>query len=134
MALVPQKLREIILQSLFSFDMGCQDEEQLAKLLMEQYSTARKATREAVAAAKAIHASIQELDPLIAKASLSYEFDRIQVVERNVLRLAVYELKIEKKPKKIVLAEGVRLAKKFGSPEAARFVNAVLDAIAGQEE
>ena len=129
MALVPQKLREIVLQSLFSFDMGCQDEERLAKLLMEQYSTARKTTREAVAEAKKVHASIDELDPLIAEVSVSYDFDRIQIVEKNILRLGIYELKIDKKPAKIVLSEAVRLAKKFGSPEAAGFVNALLDAI-----
>lgn len=130
MALAPQKLREIILQALFSFDMGSNSDEMLVKFLMEQYSTARGSTREAVAKARTIYETISDLDPEIIAVSISYDFSRIQAVEKNILRLGVYELLIDKQfPEKIVLAEAVRLAKKFGSPEAARFVNALLDAI-----
>jgi transcription antitermination protein NusB len=130
MSLAPQKLRELILQSLFSLDMGSNNDELLVKMLMEQYATGRGATKGAVAEAKNIYALCDTLDPEIAAVSTSYNFDRIQAVERNILRLGVYELLIEKKtPEKIVLAEAVRLAKKFGSPEAGRFVNALLDTI-----
>ena len=71
-----------------------------------------------------------EIDAVIAKTSQSYAFERIQSVERNILRLAVYELLYDPEmPPKVALAEAVRLTRKFGSPEAAAFVNALLDGI-----
>ncbi len=70
----------------------------------------------------------EALDAKIAAASQEYALDRISKVERNVLRLGVFELQSELPPK-VALSEAIRLCRKFGSPEGADFVNAVLDQI-----
>src|SRR5690606_29501809 len=57
-------------------------------------------------------------------------FERIPRVERNILRLAVFELLHDPSvPPTVAIAEAIRLTRKFATPEAATFINAVLDAI-----
>ena len=73
---------------------------------------------------------ISGLDEQIGKASIEYAFDRIQVVERNILRLGLYEILFDDEvPPKVAISEAIRLARKFGTPEAASFINAILDNI-----
>ncbi len=73
---------------------------------------------------------LEEIDALITRFSLSYQFDRIARVEKNVLRLGVYELCFsESMPPKVAIAEAIRLTRKFSTAESSSFVNAVLDAV-----
>ena len=83
---------------------------------------------EAGARAKEILQFKDQLDEAIASSSDAYEFSRIPLVERNILRLGLYELLYDPAiPPKVALAESIRLTRKFSTPEAARFVNAILD-------
>jgi len=82
-----------------------------------------------VKAAK-ILAELPEIDALIRNTSTSYRFERIQSIERNVLRLGIYEILYDDTiPPKVAIPEALRLSKKFGTPESAMFVNALLDTI-----
>ena len=68
-----------------------------------------------------------ELDPVIAGAAPARDLAEQAAIERNVLRLAVYELlKAPDVPPKVVINEGVELAKRFGGENSGRFVNGVL--------
>jgi N utilization substance protein B len=70
----------------------------------------------------------QELDDLLATLSQNWRVERMAPVERNVIRLALYELKYcEGVPVSVALNEAVELAKRFGSSEGAAFVNGMLD-------
>ena len=74
--------------------------------------------------------SREEIDPMIQKVSNEYVLERIALVERNIIRLAIHEMLISKDvPPKVVIAEAIRLARKFATPEAANYVNAILDAL-----
>ncbi|CDZ80359.1 hypothetical protein BN1013_00869 [Candidatus Rubidus massiliensis] len=128
---VPQpKFREIVLQLLYSYDIGRSNPEDMIEILMKEVEVTKKTVREAQVKADKILAALPELDQKIADASTAYNFERIQSVERNVLRLSLYELFIENEiPPKVAISEGIRLAKKFASPEGAKFVNALLDTI-----
>lgn len=128
MGLSPLKFREIVLQLLFSFEMGSNAEEELASCLMQELKVSRKSVREAFQKAHVIWQNRDMLDPLIANQSREYSFDRIQPVEKNVLRLALFELLLEKQcSPKITISEALRLTSKFSTPEAAAFVNAIVD-------
>lgn len=125
-----QKFREIVFQLLYSQDMGHTEEDHMIDLLMKELSVTRKSIKQAQARTEAIRAKLPEIDGMIAKTSRSYDFDRIQSVERNILRLGIYELFFDDSiPPKVAISEGVRLAKKFGTPESATFVNAIMDAL-----
>ena len=134
MALSLQKFREIVFQVLFSFDFVSlpeeSEEEEIIEFIMQQLSVTKKTMREAIAKQKLIREHLTEIDALITKFSLSYDFDRIAQVEKGVLRLAIYELCFEHSvPPRVVMSEAVRLSRKFGTAESSGFVNAVLDSI-----
>lgn len=130
MTIPQQKLREIIFQMLYSYDIGKAEEEDMIELMMKELSVSRSAVITAQQKVEEIQAIQEELDNMIAGASFSYAFDRIQTVERNILRLGVYELFFaEDIPPKVAISEAMRLARKFSTPESANFVNAVLDTL-----
>lgn len=72
-----------------------------------------------------------ELDQLIEQHSQNWRIDRMQRVDRNVLRLGVYELTQRSDiPRKVTINEAIELAKLFGTEDSAAFINGVLDRIA----
>jgi N utilization substance protein B len=70
------------------------------------------------------------LDTLAQEAATNWRLDRLAVVERNILRLAIHELILGQQPPKVVLDEAVWLAHRFGGSKAPAFVNGVLDRVA----
>ncbi len=74
---------------------------------------------------------LPEIDDIIQSASRNWRLDRMSCVDRNILRLATYELgHAPEVPTKVVINEAVELAKRFGTGEAAAFVNGILVRIA----
>ncbi len=126
----PQKFREIVFQLLFSFDMGGDPEAELIPFLMRELQVAKRQVSAAYVKAKAVWEKKEELDQAITRHSRDYSLERIKTVERSVLRLALYELLLEKElSRKIILSEAHRLARKFSALEGAAYVNAVLDSL-----
>ncbi len=80
--------------------------------------------------AAGVVANLESLDAEAARAAENRRMSRIAVVERNILRLAILELRRGEVPPKVAIDEAVRLAHWFGGPRAAGFVNGVLDGIA----
>lgn len=73
---------------------------------------------------------LTEIDSLIRKQAEHWRLERMPAVDRNILRLAVYEFLFEPDvPKLVILDEAIELAKSFGSEQSSRFVNGVLDGI-----
>ena len=84
----------------------------------------------AVALAQGVASRVASLDPVIAGAAEHWRLDRMQVMDRLILRLAVYELvHTPDTPGRVVINEALELAHAFSGDDAARFVNGVLDAI-----
>lgn len=130
MAISPQKLREIIFQLLYSSDFGGSTDEEMIPLLMKELCVTKAVMRQAVGVKTAVEEKKNEIDILITEYSKSYDFDRIPRIERNVLRLGVFELLFSDEiPGKVAIAEAIRLTRKFATPEAATFVNAIMDAL-----
>ena len=75
-----------------------------------------------------------ELDSLIGKYATNWKISRMQVVDRNILRLGAYELLwLDEVPAKVTVNEAIELAKDFGDDEAAKFVNGILDKVLATE-
>lgn len=129
MPLPPQKFREAVFQILYSSDFGSEPEE-MVPFMMEELKTTRKAMLEARGRVDHALTKQPEIDEIITTASTEYSFERISRVERTILRLGLYELLFDSTlPPKVVIAEAIRLCRKFGTPESAQFVNAILDGI-----
>ena len=80
--------------------------------------------------ARGVVADVGLLDAEAARASENWRLSRMAVVERNILRLGILELRRGDVPPKVVIDEAVRLAHWFGGARAPGFVNGVLDGIA----
>lgn len=84
----------------------------------------------AEALARGTAADAPEADPIIAASAEHWRLDRMAVLDRLILRLAVHEfLRAPETPRKVVINEAVELARTFSTDDAVRFVNGVLDGI-----
>jgi len=75
-------------------------------------------------------ADVAALDKLAASAAENWRWERVGVLERNILRLGCWELRTQHAPPKVVIDESVQLAQLFAGPRAASFINGVLDRVA----
>jgi N utilization substance protein B len=80
--------------------------------------------------ARGVAANLAEIDARITRASKNWRLDRMARVDRNLLRLAVYELSFsDDVPAKVAINEAIEIAKRFGAAETPAFVNGILDRV-----
>ena len=77
---------------------------------------------------------VPDLDSSIARHSEHWRLDRMSTVDRNILRLALYELRTNTNPPAVVIDEAIELARRFSGEESVRFINGVLDALRKEME
>jgi transcription antitermination protein NusB len=125
------KARARALQLLYAWDLsgGPTIESVVARVATIYGRAPRGYDRGADLAAKAI-AGLPEFDRRIADAAEHWRLERVGVVERNILRLALAELDEASTPSRVVIDEAVKLAHWFAGARAPGFINGVLDAIA----
>lgn len=127
-----RKAREAALQALFQLDFNhINHEEALQAVYFERTDIQEPAKDYAQHLVDGALAKLEEIDKIIAGAATDWKIERMPGVDRNILRLAVYELKFssEKVPPNVVINEAVELAKLFGTEESSRFVNGILGSL-----
>lgn len=127
-----RKAREIALQALFQFDFTKQDDEFLVdNLIKEQKNLNDKSILFTKNIIKGTIANLEAIDETIKTVSNEWKIERMAAVDRNIVRIAVFELKFndEKTAPNIIINEAVEIAKIFGSDESSRFVNGILGAL-----
>ena len=126
------RARETALQLLYLLDVGRVGTGELDDAL-DLFWTAHPAPaprRElALGLARGAVGALPEIDLLIARHTENWRSERLAVVDRLIMRLAVYELLFEKTPPPVVINEALELAKTFSGERAVGFVNGVLDAV-----
>jgi transcription antitermination protein NusB len=101
----------------------------------EQHEQMKEALEYARKLVEGTLANLEELDGLIREQAENWRLERMSAVDRNVLRLAVYELLHEPDvPKLVVIDEAIELAKRYGSEQSGRFVNGLLDGMLRSRE
>lgn len=125
MAIPNEKLREILFLLIFINE----HQEESIELIMEQLKVSKSNVLRALEKAKEISLKQSEIDELLQKITLSYEFERIQSIEKTALRIGAYEMLYGGIPPQVAISEALRLTKKFGTPAATAFINAVLDGL-----
>lgn len=97
----------------------------------ELHSAKGGARRFAEELSTGVLANLEAIDAKISEACTNFSISRLANVDRNILRLAVYELiHVTALPAPIIITEAMEIAKKFGAPESASFVNGVVDRVA----
>ena len=105
-------------------------ERTLPGVAVDRVGEARRAFEYACGLVQGTHERMDEIDELIRQQAENWRLERMPAVDRNILRLAVFELLAEDDvPPLVVLDEAVELAKRFGSEHSGRFVNGLLDGL-----
>jgi N utilization substance protein B len=123
-----RKSREFALQMLFEWDMTHEKPKRVEQLF---WKSARAADSTRAFANELFEGSVtqaESTDQLIRQLSENWRLDRLAAVDRNILRLAIFELRSRTVPASVVIDEALELAKKFSSAEAPAFLNGILDA------
>ncbi|MFT7621847.1 MAG: N utilization substance protein B [Myxococcota bacterium] len=135
-----RKARECALQMLYDLEFNVvQDGEQTRVALGDYWSSFPDGTklnddvREfAERLVNGVRSNDEAIDAMIQRASTNWKLERMALVDRNILRIATYEMKhMEDVPPKVSMNEAIEIAKRFGSQESSSFINGILDKVSG---
>ena len=125
------RARSRALQAIYAWDLrGEQELERVSNQIFDDLLVPPEERKLAGMLLRTLREHGRELDALLAEVTTNWRIERLGVIERCVLRLAAAELHRGDTPPRVVLRESIRLAERYGSPESAKFVNGVLDALA----
>jgi transcription antitermination protein NusB len=126
------KARECALQMLFASDLVSRECQALSDNYWNELGDTAidDKTRDfANALVRGTIENLEAIDEIIRKRAEHWRIERMAIVDRNVLRLAVYEFIYQDTPDTVVINEGLEIARRFSSYEATQFINGILDGI-----
>ena len=125
-----RKARELAVQLLYQHDLGKAEAEEGMRLFWEYFPVDMEAREFCTQLVLGTLDRLLAIDELLSEASENWSLNRMSVVDRNILRLATYELLDRPEiPPSVSLNEAIEIAKKYSSPDAAVFINGVLDRV-----
>ena len=128
-----RRAREAALQILYAWDVGRVQPLAAIEMFFQAHQPDASPVVRALATRLVLGtaADVSALDTLIEQHSRHWRIERLAVIDRLILRLAIWELRhAGETPPAVVINEAVELARRFSADEAAPFVNGVLDAVA----
>ena len=125
-----RRAREYAVQILYALDLNPAPVKEFLQMFWELNPCKPEITEYASSLVTGTLEKKREIDALISAHSSHWKIDRMAVTDRNILRLATYELIEERSvPSRVVINEAIEIAKKFGTTDSAIFINGVLDSI-----
>jgi N utilization substance protein B len=125
-----RQARELAMQALFYMDMQDKASLQMLEHFCEVFRPSKKSEPFFLELVNGVIAAKVEIDALIEKFSKNWKIKRMSCVDRNVMRIAVYELLYCRDiPPKVSINEAVDVGKKFGTEESGAFINGIMDSI-----
>jgi len=127
---IRRRARELAMQALFYMDMREDDPEEMLDLYCKCFSPAKKAYPFFNKLVTGVLDARDEIEGTIERFSSNWKISRMSCVDRNILRIAVYELiHCKEIPSKVSINEAIDVGKKFGTEESGAFINGILDSI-----
>lgn len=125
-----RKARELALQMLFQHDMSGNTPDQIIDTF-EELEKSKPNTREfATRIFRGTVDHLAELDEMIQNQAENWRLTRMAAVDRNIIRMSVYEfLHEDETPKLVIIDEAIEIAKKYGTQKSSQFINGILDGI-----
>ncbi|MBW2568293.1 MAG: transcription antitermination factor NusB [Deltaproteobacteria bacterium] len=125
-----RKSREIAMQALFYIDISKNDSKETIKLFCDNFKVLQEASPFFLKLVNGVMHTKQDIDPIIERFSSNWKISRMSCVDRNVMRIAVYELLFcNDIPSIVSINEAIDIGKKFGTKESGAFINGILDSI-----
>lgn len=122
--------REIAMQTLFAVDLGHELPEEMLALLGRQKSLSAPGTVFSKQLVEGVLTRLVLLDKIIKKYALEWDLERLAAIDRNLLRMALFEMIfLPEIPPAVVINEVLEIAKIYSSSEAPRFINGILGKI-----
>ncbi len=119
------------MQILYQIEIAEQDPDIGIKLFLNNFPVKEDVTDYAVKLVRGVHEHLADIDSTIESFSKHWKLGRMTSIDRNILRLAAYELLYAGDvPSKVCINESLEIAKKFSSHDSSSFINGILDAIA----
>jgi transcription antitermination protein NusB len=125
-----RKARELALQMLYQHDVSGNPPEMVISTF-EDLQKSKSNTKEfAIRVFTGTLQHMQELDEMIQAQAENWRLSRMPVVDRNIIRMSVYEFMHEDEtPKLVIIDEAIEIAKRFGTQKSSQFINGILDGI-----
>jgi len=127
---IRSKAREFALQMLYQWEVSGKKPAQVKEAFWKGARSEKKTRDFANELFEGAAGWVADIDKLLTAHATHWRLDRMAAIDRNILRLGVYELRYRSdSPPKVVITEALALAKKFSDADGPAFINAVLDAI-----
>ncbi|HUO84073.1 MAG TPA: transcription antitermination factor NusB [Thermoanaerobaculia bacterium] len=125
-----RRSRELALQMLFQLDLSGNAADEIPRSF-EDLQKAPEAVRAfAVRIFRGTADRLAEIDSMISRQADNWRLSRMAIVDRNIIRMSIYEFLWEEgTPKLVIIDEAIEIAKKFGNEKSPQFVNGILDGI-----
>ncbi len=125
-----RKARELALQMLFQYDIAGNEPSTII-LTFEELQKARPPIRDfAVKLLEGTVLHLEKIDGMIVAQAENWRISRMAVVDRNIIRMSIYEFLHEPEtPKLVIIDEAIEIAKRFGTQKSSQFINGILDGI-----
>ena len=125
--MVRRLARELAMKVLFARDLGKNEPSEIMLRLYEEEKSSSEVKEFSSYLAEGVIKNQSLLDGVIDKYAIEWDLNRIAAVERNILRIALYELIFsENTPVAVTINEAVEIAKTYGGNESPRFINGIL--------
>lgn len=124
-----RKGRELALQMFYQMDICGEPAGQVLQCFRETFPAPNESHAFADALFKTYRQRQREVDQHIRHHTLNWNFERLAVVDRGILRLAVSEFLLQSTPAVVVIDEAIEIARKFSGQDSGAFVNGVLDSV-----
>ena len=125
-----RQARELAMQALFYMDMRKDASEEMLQNFCGCFCPSKKSKRFFMKLVNGVLGTKDQIDALVERFSQNWNISRMSCVDRNVMRIAVYEmLYCDDIPSKVSINEAVDIGKKFGSQESGAFINGIMDSI-----
>lgn len=133
-----RKAREMAVQALFQLDFNSEvtSDEALNSVMSEREDTNETTRLYAQSLVEGTHRNLAAIDQYISELSREWKIDRMASVDRNIARMAIYEMKYspERLQPGVAINEAVELAKTFGTEDSSRFINGILGSMVKNKE
>ena len=125
-----RKARELAIQALFYIDVSQNDSKEAVELFCENFVTSKKDLSFFFRLVNGVVKAMPEIDSVVERFSRNWKISRMSIVDRNIIRIAVYEMLFcNDIPSKVSINEAIDIGKKFGTKESGAFINGILDSI-----
>ena len=125
-----RRARELAMQVLFQMDINGDDSTAAVELFCKHFEVPKKAKPFFLELVAGVRARLDKIDRLIEQSSDNWKISRMSGMDRNIMRVAVFELLYcSEIPAKVSINEAIDIGKKFGTEQSPAFINGILDNI-----